>query len=121
MHWSLCFRRNLTGSERELDSLDDNIQDTTDRVEQVNNRIEAIKGLVDQLKMMAEELRQNATEIKELDVTGTLTPKFVNKFFGGKYHVKLRHFVIRPPVYGSNGRSYFIYFRAIMSSQKVDC
>jgi len=69
---TLCFRENLTASDRRLDALDDSVQETTDRVETVNNRIEAIKGLVDQLKVMADELQQNATAIKELDVSGIL-------------------------------------------------
>jgi methyl-accepting chemotaxis protein len=65
-------RSNLSSSERSLDILDENLQETTNRVELVNNRIEAIKLRVDALKTMAENLRQNATRIKEKDMSGAM-------------------------------------------------
>lgn len=68
----LCgFRKNLTDSNSDLDSVEDEMVDTTNRIETANNRIDAIKLRVDQLKTAADKLRSDATSIRELDVAGT--------------------------------------------------
>ena len=65
-------RKNLTDNSDNLDTVDQELQDTTSRIETANNRIEAIRRRVDGLKKAAEDLRKNATNIRELDVGGRL-------------------------------------------------